>query len=120
MVSVQLVVAVMVMAARLDTGSSPDSNWAWSRISWRSNRSRQSTALDMPIPRRSTATIGRVLRMSAPARDSHTGSCSDVGRSEPVVSTSGPASAGVAAERARTTPIDSVPVAPLIGSRSAS
>ena len=45
-------------ALRLATGSSPDSNCAWSSISWRSNRSRQSRSPDMPMPRRSTATIG--------------------------------------------------------------
>ena len=67
------------------------------------------------MPRRSTATIGLVFRTSAPPRDSHTGSCADDGRSVPVVITSGPASAGVAADLARTTPMLSVPVAPLIG-----
>jgi hypothetical protein len=120
MVSVQLVVAVCVMAPRLATGSSPDWNCAWSIISWRSNRSRQSSAPDMPVPRRSTATIGFVLSTSAPARDSHTGSWVDDGRSVPVVITKGPASLGVWAEVARTTPMLTVPVAPLIGSRSAS
>ena len=72
------------------------------------------------MPRRSTETIGWLLSTSAPERDSHTGSCSDDGRSVPVVNTSGPASGGVCTERARTTPMLSVPVAPLIGSRSAS
>src|SRR2546421_165558 len=43
MVSVQLVVAVCVMAPRLATGSSPDWNCAWSIISCRLNRSRQSS-----------------------------------------------------------------------------
>ena len=38
----------------------------------------------------------------------------------PVVKTSGPASDGVCTERARTTPMLTVPVAPAIGSRSAS
>ena len=78
-------------------------------------------ASDMPVPRRSTATIGFVLRMSEPARDSHTGSCDDDGRSVPVVITTGPASAGVSTEVARTTPmLMGLPPAPLIGSRSAS
>ena len=72
------------------------------------------------MPRRSTATIGCVLSTSAPARDSHTGSCTDDGRSDPVVITSGPASSGVCTERARTTPMLTGPVAPLIESRSAS
>jgi hypothetical protein len=120
MVSVQLVVAVCVMAPRFATGSSPDWNCAWSSISWRSNMSRQSSAPDIPVPRRSTATIGCVLRTSPPARDSQTGSCSDDGRSDPVVITSGPASSGVCGPFARTTPMLTVPVAPLIGSSSAS
>ena len=64
--------------------------------------------------------MGWVLSTSVPLRDSHTGSCTDDGRSEPVVITSGPASAGVATDLARTTPMLSVPVAPLIESRSAS
>ena len=101
--SVQPVVAVMVIAPRSATGSSPDSNWAWSRISWRSKESRQSIGLDIPMPRRSTDTIGWPLSTSAPERDSHTGSCSGDGTSEPVVNTSGPASGGVCTERARTT-----------------
>ena len=42
--------------------------------------------------------------MSVPAWVSHTGSCTEVGSSEPVVTTSGPASGGVCADRARTTP----------------
>ena len=75
MVSVQLVVAVMVISPRLATGSSPDWNCAWSSISWRSNRSRQSTGPTCPCrggrPRRS----GWVFSTSAPARDSQTGSC---------------------------------------------
>ncbi len=72
------------------------------------------------MPRRSTATIGAFVSTSAPARDSQAGSCTEDGRSEPVVITSGPASAGVCADVARTTPMLTVPVAPLIGSRSAS
>ena len=72
------------------------------------------------MPRRSTATIGWAFSTSPPERASHCGSCTDVGMSEPVVSTSGPASAGVPTALARTTPIDTVPEAPLIVSRSAS
>src|SRR5579884_1226947 len=74
----------------------------------------------MPMPRRSTATIGWLRRTSAPARESQTGNCTDDGRSDPVVKTSGPASCGVCTERARTAPMLSVPAAPLTGSRSAS
>ena len=99
---------------------SASSNCACSRISLRSKESRQSIGLDMPMPRRSTATIGRSLSTSAPERANQTGSTSEDGRSVPVVNTSGPASAGVFADRARTTPIAIVPVAPPTGSRSAS
>ena len=117
--SVQFVVAVLATSDRLATGSSPVWNCAWSRITWRSRRSRQSIGLDKPMPRRSTATTGRDCSTSAPDRDSQTGNCVDDGRSEPVVNTSGPASCGVWFERARTTPMLTVPVPPL-GSRSAS
>jgi hypothetical protein len=37
------------------------------------------TALDRPMPRRSTATTGWLLSMSVPERVSHTGSCSELG-----------------------------------------
>ena len=118
--AVHAVVAVWVIEPRLATGSSPDTNWACSRICLRSKSSRHSIGLDIPMPRRSTATIGWPARTSTPDRDSHTGSCSVEGKSEPVVNTSGPASAGVLTERARITPMVTVPVAPAIGSRSAS
>ena len=72
------------------------------------------------MPRRSTETTGWLLSTSMPDRDSHTGNCTEVGRSEPVVMTSGPASAGVSLDRARTTPMLTVPLAPAMGSRSAS
>ncbi|OBG68977.1 hypothetical protein A5703_10080 [Mycobacterium sp. E188] len=110
----------LATSERLATGSSPVWNCAWSRMIWRSDESRQSIGFDMPMPRRSTATIGCVCSTSAPPRDSQTGSCADDGRSEPVVKTSGPASRGVWLERARTTPTLTVPVPPPFGSRSAS
>ena len=72
------------------------------------------------MPRRSIETIGRVFSTSVPERVSHTGNWIDDGRSHPVVMTSGPASGGVCGERARTTPMVTVPVALSIGSRSAS
>src|SRR4051812_35330080 len=74
----------------------------------------------MPMPRLSTATIGLVFKTSAPARVSQTGSCTEVGMFQPVVTTSGPASGGVCEDRARTTPTVMVPDAVLIGSSSAS
>jgi hypothetical protein len=95
MASVQFVVAVFETSERLATGSSPVWYCAWSRMIWRSVRSRQSIGLDMPMPRRSTATTGRVCSTPEPARVSQTGNCVEDGRSEPVVNTRGPASFGV-------------------------
>ena len=76
MVSVQLVVAVMVIAPRLATGSSPDWNCAWSSISWRSNRSRQSIAPTCPCRagRRDTMGLQHVgARARQPDRQLHRG-----------------------------------------------
>jgi hypothetical protein len=54
---------------------------------------RQSIGLDMPMPRRSTATMGWVWNASAPARRARPATASD-GRVGPVVKTRGPASLG--------------------------
>ncbi|SHW67794.1 Uncharacterised protein [Mycobacteroides abscessus subsp. abscessus] len=120
MLSVQSVVAEVATFARLATWSSPERNCAWSSRSWRSLLDTQLSGPDMPMPRRSTATTGRVFNRSTPPRCSHTGSWCDVGMSDPVVMTIGPASAGVVASRARTTPMLTVPAEPPRESRSAS
>ncbi|CPU18790.1 Uncharacterised protein [Mycobacteroides abscessus] len=115
----QLVVAVSTILPRLATGSSPARFWAWSRMSRVSQVSRHVMASDRPIPRRSTATTGRCLRTSAPGPLSHVASWTEDGRSEPVVKTRGPASAGVCEVLARTAPRVTLPGAPLIGSSGA-
>ena len=60
------------------------------------------------------------MSTSVPLRDSQIGSPTEDATSVPVVITSGPASDGVATDLACTTPMLTVPVAPLIESRSAS
>lgn len=69
----------------------------------RSSRVMQSTSPDSGMPRWSTATTGWVSRIARPRPDASTIKVREDGMSEPEVSTSGAASAGVSAVRARVT-----------------
>lgn len=96
MMSVQPVVAVVVTVPRAATGSSPGVELGLLAHQFAVEDVAAVDRVERPIPRRSNATIGWDFNTSAPERDSHTGSCTDEGRSDPVVNTSGPHPAGSA------------------------
>ena len=100
-------VADWLSSAMVPAGSALD--WAWSSRPVRVSGGMQSIGVEVPMPRRSSATSGRDVSSAPGGPAARPASVTVEGRSEPDVNTNGGASSGVSGSRARIAPAVNVP-----------